>query len=164
VKELFPSWATEEWQDPPIDDNETELWAVCNNGVTTDVSKGDYGGTIDDKDQSYLIDANIPDLEQAVKDCENRQGFKGFVLMFEMNEANDPTDEEHLIGWDGGNAKDLGDEKFFDRYKRSIKKQYFIPLEKLKEGMIMDLEAAAVKDVDAPTETEDWKDYMKLLE
>jgi hypothetical protein len=165
MADLVTRWLTEEWQDPPIDDNETELWSVCNDGDTTDVSKGDYGGTVGDKHQSYLIDAVGSDLDTAAKDCErNHKGLKGFVLMFEMNEANDPTDEEHLIGWDGGNAKDLGDEGFFNQYVTRIKKQYFIPLENLKKGIIMDLEASTVKDIDDPTEDVDWKDYMKLLE
>lgn len=166
AKTVFPDLLTEEWDYPAIDDNETELWAVCNDGDTTDVGKGDYGGTIDDKNQSYLIDANVSDLDTAAKHCtDSHNGFKGFALMFEMNENHDSTDEEHLIGWDGGVAKDLGDEKFFDRYKKRIKQQYFLPLEKVRAGMVLDLEASNVIDVDDGTETsKDWSQYMKLLE
>ena len=163
TKQFWGEFVTEEWEDPPIDDNETELWVVCNNGKTTDVSTGDYGYTIDDKNQTYLIDANMASLDNAVVECEKSGGLRGFVLMFEMNESYDPSDEEHLVGWDNGAPKDLGDEGFFAKYKTMINSKYFIPLENIKNGTVMDLDASRIFDVDDPVESGDWKVYMDLI-
>lgn len=165
AKEFYPfeGITTEEWDYPAINDGETELWSVCEDGDTTDVSKGDYGGTVDDKNQNYLIDASITDLDTAAKDCiDNHKGLKGFVLMFEMNENWDPKDEAHLVGWDGGFGKDLGDQGFFEKNVTKINKKYFIPLDQLKKpgGLIMDVMAGSIFDMD---EDADYAVYKGLL-
>lgn len=158
-------FALEDWEDPAIDDNETELWSVCADGDTTDVSKGDSGYEIDKKNLTYQIEAEISDLDDAAQDCvDHHDGLKGFVLMFEMNEAYDPSDEEHLIGWDNGVATDLGDEGFFGEYKTKINNKYFLPLDKLKNGIVMDLDASHVADIDKTGLDADWKVYEPLLQ
>jgi len=164
AKEFYPleGILTEEWDYPAINDGETELWVACEDGDTTDVGNGDYGETIDDKNQYYLIDGTIAELEKGAKDCESRGGLKGFVLMFEMNENWDMTDEPHIVGWDGGVAKDLGDQDFFEKNFKKINKKYFIPLDAFKgpTGFMLDVEAASIFDMD---EDADYSVYNGLL-
>lgn len=165
LKEITPSpgITTEVWDDPPIDDNETELWSVCADGDTTDVGGGDRGVTIDDKNQTYLISGEVSDLEEAAAHCSStHSGLKGFVLMFEMNENMDASDEEHYVGWNDGQAIDLGDDRYFKQNVKNIKNQYFIPLDEFRQkgGITLDVEADNITDMD---EAADYAVYKGLL-
>ncbi len=164
-KEIHPleGLKLETWDYPAINVGESELWAVCEDRDTTDVSNGDYGGKIDDKNQTYLIDADVADLDEAAKRCAgSHKGLRGFVLMFEMNENWDPKDEAHLVGFDNGSVVDLGDQGFFLKNADKINKKYFISLEKLKDpsGMLANVDAEKIYDMD---ESADYKVYDYLF-
>lgn len=114
---LFPDFATEVWDTPPIDGGETELHGLCTNGRTFEV----------DTTVIYRWKANAHVEMIAIKDrsslrakvtnnCRSEASFKGFFLIVEMNENNDTTDEDHYIGKQG---KDLGDGPAFVKTKFS---------------------------------------------
>lgn len=135
----------EGWNNPAADIGETELWAVCNDGGTTDVGFGTDGGSKSTTEQWYAIAA---DMEMIDEDICQDSDLKGFVLMFEMDEGCDPTDEEHLIGKDG---RDLGDEGFFDDHVKELGGALFIPLDGaggIKQGASINVDASKVQDID----------------
>ncbi len=166
----------EGWEGPPTDISETELWAVCSDGDTTDVMYGSYPSIskdIDDKTQFFSIRADFSKIESAEQSCKNKgKKFKGMVLMFEMNEDCDPADEEHLIG---RNGTDLGDEGWTDEYNKkltgkdtgfasnisSVKDYYFYTTEELKKGVRADIDAAKVHDIDSSDERSIYKSLLE---
>lgn len=137
----------EGWENPAADIGETELWAVCNDGDTTDVGFNTNGGSKSTTEQWYAIVADMKMIDEGV--CKDHGNLKGFVLMFEMDEGCDPADEEHLIGKDG---KDLGDEGFFDAHVKELDRGLFIPLDGeggIKQGVSINIvDASKIEDID----------------
>ena len=89
----------EGWENPAADIGETELWAICKNGDSTDVTTNSIvGATKSNELQEFYLAAN---LEQVRTICDKSGGLKGFAIMMEMDEACDQVDEEHLIGKNG---------------------------------------------------------------
>ena len=118
---LYPDFLTEVWDDPPIDTGETELHGLCDNGRTFEVDIVDSTREVSGKIQVFLTITDISQLSRKVEaSCGSidRPKFKGFFFIFEMNENNDVTDEDHYIGING---KDLGDYTAFQKTKWSEK-------------------------------------------
>ncbi len=170
----------EDWALAPTDIEETEMWAVCSDGDTTDVGgKPTEAYTMSEPEdtQIYAFKINESKIKQVEKECtESGHKFKGMILMFEMDETCDPSDEEHLIGKGG---VDLGDEGWTDETGIKTKPQfgtdgsvwstnigktkdiYFLTLDELKKGIKVNIDANGIKDID---EEADRKVYDYLLE
>ncbi|KKU27307.1 MAG: hypothetical protein UX39_C0001G0027 [Candidatus Magasanikbacteria bacterium GW2011_GWA2_46_17] len=150
------------WAFPWTDEGEQELWAVCRNGSTIDVSKESRTFNMSGNKQSFVISSDAGAITRAVRDCGDDDQIKGFVIMFEMDESDDPTDEEHIIGLDGENGVDLGDEEFFERNVARIRDGFFIPLDRIRSGKInMKIDAVRVYDID---KDRDYSNYNNILQ
>lgn len=179
VEGVLKSLVYEDWALASTDITETKMWAVCGDGDTTDV-----GGKLieaytmskpeDTQIYAYKIDeSKIKQIESKCTKSGNK--FKGMVLMFEMNETCDASDEEHLIGKGG---VDLGDEGWTDEKNKpkadqvsgalfakthigAVKDDYFFASDELKKGITVNINANGITDID---EEADRKVYDYLLE
>lgn len=156
VGTLAPDQLGEGWEKPEIVDTgltdhvgEQELWAVCQNGKKYEASAVSQMVTFSDTQrQIYRVTASPSAVQAVTNNCPANQ-LKGFVLKLEMNETCDPKDENHWIGWDGSRiGVDLGDDGFFDSKVKDMKDQYFIPLEKVKKGLMLNIDASQIYDID----------------
>ncbi|MBI4426906.1 MAG: hypothetical protein HY569_00250 [Candidatus Magasanikbacteria bacterium] len=154
----------EGWQKPAADISETELWAVCSNGNWKDVGNLVKAQDINNDNQMFALNANFSEIEEVKNTCESEGfKFKGMVLMLEMAEECDPTDEEHLIGRLGVEGVDLGDEGHTDKKDNTavsggakfgtaniglVNDKYFITVDNLKNGFFMNIDATDVHDID----------------
>lgn len=154
-------FAGEGWESPEIvdtailhSDGEQELWVVCGDGqkheVTGAISKTFTLTTY----QTYYTTVSAQMLDSVAEKCPNRE-VKGAVIKFEMNEDCDPKDENHWVGYDGdagasqNRMKDLGDDIFFTNNAKNMNTRYFIPLDKIKKGMILNMYASTdIYDID----------------
>ena len=168
----------EGWEKPEIVDTalfnkstkegEGELWAVCQNGAKFEVSANSRMVTFKDTQrQIYRVAASPQEIQATANKCPVNQ-LKGFVVKLEMNETCDFDDENHWIGWDGSRAAvDLGDDGFFDAKAKDMQDQYFIPLEKIKKGLILNIDATQIIDIDntvtGDVTKEDRRVYLYLL-
>ncbi len=125
------------------------LYAVCDDGSHKKVVQG---GTANDdvtKTIFYTVRASDAQIDKAVKNCAGGS-FKGFVLDLDMNEAFDfILDEDHWIGKIGNNIVDLGDNGAFSQTaKVPENKKYMLTAEELKKGVILNINAGLIHDVD----------------
>lgn len=150
----------EGWQTPSTDIGETELWAFCEDGDSTDVGQIAIKEKLPGEMQRYSIKADLSKINEVEASClEKGKKFKGMALMFEMAEYCDSSDEEHIIGKVGNWGIDLGDEGQVNGSNSSqnkkqmpniglINKLYFIQKEQLEHGVMLNLDARAVHDID----------------
>lgn len=154
----------EGWQKPAADISETELWAVCSNGDWKDVSSLIKGQDVDSDTQIFALGVNFSEIEEVKNQCESGGfKFKGMVLMLEMAEECDVTDEEHLIGKISFKGVDLGDEGHTDKKDNTavsggakygtaniglMNDKYFITADELKSGVFVDIDAIDIDDID----------------
>lgn len=132
-----------DWTFPWTDEGETELWAVCNNGVANDISVGLQTFNLPNNRQNYVVKANY---QEAIRLCGSEDQIKGFALMLEMNESDDPTDEEHLIGAGG---VDLGENSLDRSALAAMDAGRFIPPGQIQAGGLrMDIDVVRIRDVD----------------
>lgn len=140
---------TEGWVKPlAVTPNKHSLIGLCKDGKG-EVSTAQTPVTIQGKDvQYYSITSNrIQTVEQAESQCAKYGGLAGFVLIFHMDEACDPTDETHYIG---RNGIDLGDDVFFKQNRQNIvlSPEYLIPSSSIKAGLILNIDATRIYDMD----------------
>lgn len=131
-----------------------ELWVVCKDGKKQSITEVDINQL--DTYQTYQVSASAPMIDSAAGQCAGA-GVKGLVMLFSMDEDCDNTDEPHWIGYDGeaganqNRAKDLGDDRFFEKNSATMPEKYFIPLDKVKKGIILNVFAASdIHDIDCP--------------
>ncbi len=150
----------EGWESPLIVSHckvcSNKPWVICKNGTKVKIS--DARGELYEMEdqQSYYFSLSGLMIDNAAKQCGN-QGAKGIVINFEMNEDCDMTNENHWIGYDGeaganqNRGKDLGDDRFFEKNSATMPEKYFIPLDKVKKGIILNVFAASdIHDIDCP--------------
>ena len=144
---------------------EQDLEVFCKDGK---FGQFDIGGkTFSFPDHQFYYNQISEDtLNEAVAKCGGEANLKGFALKFEMNEDCDPLDEDHYVGYDGSNqAVDLGDHGFiFDEgllppptlsaELKQIPDKYFIPLAKLRKGLILNMNATQITDIDEDADRE----------
>lgn len=146
----------EGWEYPDItDEDEQELWIACTN-KRYEVSASAKTVT-GEKSQTYFISASTASIDTAVQNCGGEGNVRGFYLKFEMNEECDPKDENHWIGKDG---KDLGDDGFFNSNFNNIKKEYFIPLSQIRQGISLNIDATIIYDIDEDSERSKYQDLL----
>ena len=153
---------------------EQEIWVVCNNAEHKmfKLDSEDFLFEFPNY-QFYYSKISEGAISKAVNDCGGPSSVRGFVVMQEMNEDCDGDDENHWLGYDGeasfsiNQAIDLGDDGFFvvrSGFLQSdynampvkgitgngfrINKKYLVPLEKLQAGLILNIDATKVTDVD----------------
>ncbi len=142
---------TEDWEYPWVDEGETELWGLCNDGerfefaVDDTTTNNDTAGT-----QQFVIELEVADPVGYISrsdNCGNINAFKGFYLRVEMNESYDSVDEDHFIG---RNGIDFGDSRRFLERQPSIKNTELYSLEELLSptGIHITIDAASIKDYD----------------
>ncbi len=169
----------EGWELPEITDvKEEELWAVCNKGSSasdqmSEVDSIVVSGNTSSDSQTYFMRLNADgwkELNDEVNWCNEagRGGLKGFVVKIEMNESCDPKDENHWVGIDGNEVKDLGDDGFFLGSQNGktnltfINQKYFIPLERIQKGFRFDINADKITDIDEGDADRTKAGYFKL--
>ncbi len=153
VKDLFPDWATREWNDPPVN-KVLDLYALC--PATTDFDFNITNSVIqsfdaapssfaNDKKQNIALSIDPQKIDEATQKCASAGGdLKGFVLSFGMNQSYNSSDQRHFIGTNG---EDLGDSFFFRKRWEQIPVSYFFTAEQLKKKVTLDIEAAKIKDI-----------------
>lgn len=140
-----------DWTYPWIDEDETELRGICENNnskvfkIDVDTKTTNNPGNNTQRDVISINETNIK--SKINRECGSIENFKGFVLVIEVNEKWDFTDEDHYIGVGG---IDLGDESIFNSRKATLDKNKLIPLEKIDSnfGLIMGIEVGGIKDID----------------
>ncbi|HYE59840.1 MAG TPA: hypothetical protein VEA18_01490 [Candidatus Kapabacteria bacterium] len=156
IRTLFPdianAFAAETWEWPWTDEGETEIWGLCMNGATFELPSSNQ--TINEERegiqfQRYYIKLQVNDVTgEVIKACGDKNKLKGFYLTAEMNQNYNTTDETHAIGASGTTGKDLGTLDTFERTKTTIPTANLISLERLTNGVNLDIDAGAIKNID----------------
>ncbi len=153
AKELFPDFLTREWNDPPVN-SIGDLYGICTQTTSFSVSMtnssiaslGLKPSNVDEKLQNFVVSVDNDILDKAVKDCEVKGGtFRGLVVSFFMNESfHIGRGQRHFIGRLG---EDLGDDFFFAQHWKDIPNSYFLKVEDVRDGVLMQIEAAKISDI-----------------
>ncbi len=152
-KIIKPDILSEEWGDSLVDAGETELWAICNATRWIEVSGVRTTYTRSDKQIDFALAVSDQSIDEAIAECGGTT-IPGFTMVFEMDEATDITDEDHMVGLTKNSIVDLGD---WGAVPRSIayivtaqkSAEYFITAEQLKKGIpsvVVDI--AYITDID----------------
>lgn len=128
-----------QWEANPVDDDEIELYVVCNSGTRHEVSASSkiFEMTVngEDRQASYIISAHQDSIENSAKKCGNiTTEVAGFVICPEFGVKGSANDEAHWLGRESGkdtssDSVDLGlydDDSFFNTLTED-KKNFFIP-------------------------------------
>lgn len=152
IKKYFPDVFTEQWGDDLIDGAETEIWAICNEEEYEEVSGVNSYLTATGDAHFYNVIAEDTDIIEAIKECGG--SVKGFALVMEMDEATDPTDEDHMIGRrPNGDAVDLGEWNAVPSNIKHIvstgkENSYFISQKQMLDGFSFNIDISVIMDID----------------
>ncbi len=148
---------------PP--DTDIALTFVCNDG------KYDHKWSLAATTLTTLQD-NPPmqvykqtvDVTEALNKCGPRDNLRGFLLRVNMNEQFD-VNETHYIGKSGNTAVDLGDNGVFSGASNQIiptvvSQQYLITPEDLQNGIILNINAADIHDIDSEADRKLYYGYL----
>ncbi len=93
------------WETNEIaDSNEQELWIVCSDRRTEEVSsQPDTNNS--EKEQFFTLSATDEDIDGAITKCGGESKTAGFVIKLEMNRQCSISDQDHFFDKDGN---DLG--------------------------------------------------------
>lgn len=165
----------EGWEADTVDIGETELWTVCADNDSTDLGRvGSISyNTLPNGDKIFNFTVDINKVKESQQDCiSNHQGFRGMVLVLEMNEDCDPIDEDHFIGKGG---VDLGDGQRVDAYgvimtnsnTNNMKKfgkyksQYYYTIEDLEKGIVANIDSNVIHDIDEDADRVIYDKYLQ---
>ncbi len=170
VKDLFPDWATREWNDPSVN-TILDLDALCS--PTTDFTLGISNSTVqsfdvkpssyaENKKQNIALSIDPQKIDEATQRCTGSGGtLKGFVLSFDMNQSYNTSNQRHFIGTNG---EDLGDDSFFTKRWNQIPVSYFFTGDQLKKKVMLNIEVSKIKDISnlfGRSSVEDQKTYFE---
>jgi len=136
----------EQWAYPWVERDGITVEGVCNDGKTFNVgSTNRILNDTENETQKYSVEVNHSNANsKIVSECGGKEKFKGYVMVLDMNENNDITEEDHYIGFFGGAAIDLGDDGAFDVLKYNLSSEYFIQT----FGQVININAGEIFDID----------------
>lgn len=151
-----PSWFTEDWNWPWVVDptgpggDAIDLEGVCDDGhiVKNLASMEDPVLNNSTRTETYTLSPTDAKIESAVSTCKKHGGFKGFVLDTSFNENDDTSNEDHYIGEMDNLGVDLGDGGAFAKVSKKVHKKFLISLEDVKAGIMVNIDAGQVTDID----------------
>lgn len=153
---LAEEWAWE-WVDHigGAASDEMETYYVCLDnktyGTTNIIQYDAFVNSEQEKTQYYVLPGDVQKtINAATQGCVSNGGLAGFLLGVEFNEGMDATSEEHWLGNNNNNAVDLGDEDNFKKIlgQGKIPKSYFITPDQLILGIVINIDAGKVIDID----------------
>ncbi len=151
------SLITEDWDWPWVGSagEDIEITRVCTDGTFEDIGSGTEAKNELNPRQHYILLVSGATINEAETACKTKGGLKGFVLNIEFNEQlNLEISETHYIGIAGGRGVDLGDHPAFLKIAKSAPLEYFIQPDALRHGVVLNIDAGLVADIDASTERE----------
>jgi hypothetical protein len=137
---------TDSWE--PEWANEPYIYSICTNGAYDDIQKGktiDLPGT---NHVFYSLSITNARIDNAVKSCAGKGGFRGFSLSLDMNGSFEGIDQRHWLGISGSTALDIGDSGTMDVVGKIVPKRLLISPEELKKGIRLDVPAGNIFNVD----------------
>ncbi|MCB9798435.1 hypothetical protein H6758_01785 [Candidatus Nomurabacteria bacterium] len=168
--------ALEGWEWPWVDDtspgfgldDDLELWAACGDGSINEIANAKVELDQNRLVQYYVIEETREEIIlQGNAKCSNSGGLLGYVLAAELNEEGDATDETHFIGHVGTIGIDLGDDRAF-RNMLEFKTETFLKAlfseEEIKTGLVINIDAAAIEDIDGADDGATNRRTAKYLE
>ncbi|KKP59441.1 MAG: hypothetical protein UR53_C0002G0055 [Candidatus Magasanikbacteria bacterium GW2011_GWC2_34_16] len=160
----------EGWEADTVDIGETTLYAVCADNDYTSLGKVSAGGygVLPNGDKYFNFAADVANAKAEKQDCvDNHKGFRGLVILLQMNEDCISFDENHFIGKGG---IDLGDETRMDwggwgrqsDFKfGNYKSQYYYTIEDLEKGIVVSIDSNLIHDIDEDADRVVYDKYLQ---